>query len=140
VTKDQQVELVIMCCLYRVRNPEHTRLCVSKEIRHVLTTAGCDSKGKISACSLGMYMNYLTDSADDYFGHWAAAVDPKVPLEEATKTVAAFLQTQHLSSHHHVHPNGKALSLTKLYNVFSKVCSPFSLHTHTHTHTHTHQQ
>jgi len=127
----KEAELVIACFVYRVRHAAQPRSRVAKDVVAALKAAGCPSRKKISACSLGMFVCQQLDGIDDYFGQWSHGLSFEgdgAPYRGYVQAVVSVLQARHLErireaqEGNNVNPG---LSLRKLYAIFQKASESF---------------
>jgi len=126
----KEAELVIACFVYRVRHATQPRLQVSKDVVAALKAAGCLSRKKISACSLGMFLCQQVDGIDEYFGQWSRGLSFEGDggsYRGYVQAVVSVLQARHLERIRGRKGNNlnPGLSLRKLYEMFRKVSERF---------------
>ena len=122
----KEAELVIACFVYRVRHATQPRLQASKDVVAALKAAGCLSRKKISACSLGMFVCQQVDGIDEYFGQWSHGLSFEGDGDSYrgyVQAVVSVLQARHLGRVRGQKGNNSnpGLSLRRLYEVFRKV-------------------
>jgi len=126
----KEAELVIACFVYRVRHATQPRLQASKDVVAALKAAGCLSRKKISACSLGMFLCQQVDGIDEYFGQWSRGLSFEGDggsYRGYVQAVVSVLQARHLERIRGQKGNNlnPSLSLRKLYEIFRKVSESF---------------
>ena len=123
----KEAELVVACFVYRVRHATQPRLRVSKDVVAALKAAGCLSRKKISACSLGMFLCQQVDGIDEYFGQWSHGLSFEGDGDSYrgyVQAVVSVLQARHLERVWGLKGNNNlnpGLSLRRLYEIFRKV-------------------